>query len=424
MVLVLVPVLVPVAVLVAVAMAVLVAMAVAVMGPTPPTTSTATTRRRPPLSQWAATRRGRSTRPPTWTISPSACPQTGWLVVETTGSTDTQGRLTTPDGQGLAQADSGGARQNFQMTRRVPPGTYFVVVTGTGTGSYRLEVDLFVGYLENPRPDSPQSGLGVLSGWLCDVDSVVFEIEDDPDLVDHGPPPPAPSARIPPPNVMARRRPASACSTTGTAWETACIPCGWFSTASPSRPRTVTVTTLGEEVLRGATGETTLSDFPTEGDTVGLVWQEAQQNFRLAPPGSLSQPPATRPPLPAPLIGYWETPSPDSFQSGLSVLSGWVCEADSVVFEIAADPLSPFQAAAGTLRPDTAPHCEGQTETGFGLLYNWNRVGDGEHTVRLVVDGAVVDTRTVTVTTLGQEVMWGLARTEDGRRTFRVRGRW
>ena len=88
----------------------------------------------------------------------------------------------------------------------------------------------------------------------------------------------------------------------------------------------------------GATGETTLSDFPTAGDTVGLVWQEAQQNFRLAPPGSLSQPPAPLLPLPAPLIGYWETPSPDSFQSGLSVLSGWVCEADSIVFEIDHDP--------------------------------------------------------------------------------------
>ena len=108
-------------------------------------------------------------------------PQAGLLVIETTGSTNTQGRLTTSDGQVLVQAETGGTRQNFQVTRRVPPGTYLVAVSGTGTGSYRLEVDLFVGHLENPRPDSPQSGLGVLSGWLCAVDSVVFEIEMDPD---------------------------------------------------------------------------------------------------------------------------------------------------------------------------------------------------------------------------------------------------
>ena len=339
-------------------------------------------------------------------------PQAGWLVVETTGSADTRGKLTTSNGTVLAEAASGGAGRNFQVTHRVPPGTYLVAVSGTGTGSYRLEVDLFVGHLENPRPDSPQSGLGVLSGWLCAVDSVVFEIEDDPDQESWA-------------AATGTLRPDTASECHGQAETGFGLLYNWNRLADgaqtvrlvlngiPVETRTVTVTTLGEEVLRGATGETTLSDFPTAGETVGLVWQETQQNFRLAPPGSLSQPPAPLLPLPAPLIGYWETPSPDSFQSGLSVLSGWVCEADSIVFEIGDDPLSPFHAATGTLRPDTAPHCEGEPETGFGLLYNWNRVGDGDHTVRLVIDGAVVDTRTVTVTTLGQEVMWGLTRTAE-----------
>ena len=345
-------------------------------------------------------------------------PQAGWLVVETTGLTDTLGTLWDAaqplSAAALDEDDNDGTRRNFLIPYRVQPGDYLLAVAGgrpSSVGNYRLKVTLFVGYLENPRPAAPQSGLGVLSGWLCDVDSVVFEIDDDPLETFAA--------------AIGTARPDTASECAGQADTGFGLLYNWnrledgdhtvrlVLNGIPVETRTVTVTTLGEEVLRGATGETTLTDFPTAGDTVGLVWQEAQQNFRLAPPGSLSQPPAPLLPLPAPLIGYWETPSPDSFQSGLSVLSGWVCEADSIVFEIGDDPLSPFQAAAGTLRPDTAPHCEGQAETGFGLLYNWNRVGDGDHTVRLVIDGAVVDTRTVTVTTLGQEVMYGLARTAE-----------
>ena len=46
---------------------------------------------------------------------------------------------------------------------------------------------------------------------------------------------------------------------------------------------TFTVTALGEEFVEGATGETVLEDFPTPGAAVRLVWQQANQNFVLAP---------------------------------------------------------------------------------------------------------------------------------------------
>ena len=42
---------------------------------------------------------------------------------------------------------------------------------------------------------------------------------------------------------------------------------------------TFTVTTLGEERVEGVTGETVVADFPTGGEAVRLVWQEATQNF-------------------------------------------------------------------------------------------------------------------------------------------------
>ena len=45
---------------------------------------------------------------------------------------------------------------------------------------------------------------------------------------------------------------------------------------------TFTVTTLGEEFVTDATGETVVAVFPTEGEAVQLLWQEANQDFMLA----------------------------------------------------------------------------------------------------------------------------------------------
>ena len=45
-----------------------------------------------------------------------------------------------------------------------------------------------------------------------------------------------------------------------------------------------------------------------------------------------------------------ENPAPDSYQSGVSVISGWACDAENIVIEI--DDMS-FTAAYGTVREDT-----------------------------------------------------------------------
>ena len=95
-----------------------------------------------------------------------------------------------------------------------------------------------------------------------------------------------------------------------------------------------------------------------------------------------------------------ENPGPNSFQSGIGVLSGWVCDADRV--EIVLDSLPSQVAAYGTERLDTAGVC-GDTDNGFGLLFNWNRLGDGVHTVRAFADGVEFGQATFTVTTLGGE---------------------
>lgn len=94
-----------------------------------------------------------------------------------------------------------------------------------------------------------------------------------------------------------------------------------------------------------------------------------------------------------------ENPAPGSSQSGLGLISGWICQATRVDIEI--DGRATFQAAYGTARSDTQGDC-GDINNGFGLLFNWNLLGDGtNHRVRVLADGVEVATSTFAVTTLG-----------------------
>ncbi len=99
------------------------------------------------------------------------------------------------------------------------------------------------------------------------------------------------------------------------------------------------------------------------------------------------------------LTGYLENPSPDSFQSGIGVISGWVCEAEDVTIEITTNQgaVLQFDAAYGTERTDTAGVC-GDTNNGFGLLFNWNHLGGGEHEVIAFVDGEALGHAMASVT--------------------------
>ena len=55
-------------------------------------------------------------------------------------------------------------------------------------------------------------------------------------------------------------------------------------------------------------------------------------------------------------------------------------------------------------RPDTLEPC-GDVDNGFEMVFNWNRLGAGEHTVTAWVDGVALGRATVWVTTLGQEFL-------------------
>ena len=107
---------------------------------------------------------------------------------------------------------------------------------------------------------------------------------------------------------------------------------------------------------------------------------------------------------PGPLVGFLENPRAGAHQSGVGVISGWVCEADTVEIEINGVP---YPVPYGTARLDTEDAC-GDVDNGFGLLFNWNLLGDGTHAVAAVVDGVELDQATITVTTLGEEFPEGL----------------
>ncbi len=157
---------------------------------------------------------------------------------------------------------------------------------------------------------------------------------------------------------------------------------------------TFTVATLGlGEFPRNLSGAFTLQNFPQNGGTTRVQWQEGTQNFVITnasgnSPGGGSNNPGTQ----------LENPAPGSFQSGLGLISGWVCNANRIDIDV--DGRATLQAAYRTGRADTQGTC-GDTNNGYGLLVNWNLLGDGPHSVRVLADGVEVGRSTFTVATLG-----------------------
>ena len=251
-----------------------------------------------------------------------------------------------------------------------------------------------VGYLENPGAASFQSGIGLISGWVCDAEAVEIVLNGEPQEAAYG---------------TARLDTEAVCGDSDNGFG---LLFNWNLLGDGEHEvvalvdgveldrATVTVTTLGAEFLRDVTGRCTAADFPTGDETVTLAWQQTQQNFVIvdgpAPAGTTNR-------MGTPGVGYLENPGPNSFQSGIGVLSGWACEGTEVVIELNGQPQP---AAYGTERLDTLEMC-GDTANGFGLLFNWNLLGEGEHEVVAVVDGEELGRATVRVTTLGAEFVLG-----------------
>jgi hypothetical protein len=99
-----------------------------------------------------------------------------------------------------------------------------------------------------------------------------------------------------------------------------------------------------------------------------------------------------------------DSPVNGSFESGIGVVHGWVCEEGRISVQV--DDYEPFVAAYGAERLDSLDVC-GHTANGFAAAINWADYGDGEHTLSLLADGQPLTEARVTVTTLGEIFLTG-----------------
>ena len=264
---------------------------------------------------------------------------------------------------------------------------------------------------ENPPPGSFQSGVGVISGWVCDAERI--DIVFNPDTA-----------------TEETWRAGYRTTREDTAYtEEGEVICGdidngfgllfnWNRLGDGQHTvsaradgvefgsATFTVTTLGEDFKRNVSGEFVVEDFPTDGSDVTLGWQQSLQNFVIQGGMGSSGGTSGAPPH------ILENPPPGSFQSGVGVISGWVCDAEriEIIFNPGTATEETWRAGYRTTREDTAYTEEGEVicgdiDNGFGLLFNWNRLGDGQHTVSARADGVEFGSATVRVTTFDTEFL-------------------
>ncbi len=100
-----------------------------------------------------------------------------------------------------------------------------------------------------------------------------------------------------------------------------------------------------------------------------------------------------------------ENPVPGSVKSGVGLISGWICDAEKL--EVSFDGGPRKFAPYGSERTDTDGVC-GDTNNGFGLLINYNELGDGPHTITLYADDVVVTLVNFNVRTLGTNFLRGV----------------
>ncbi len=263
--------------------------------------------------------------------------------------------------------------------------------------------------LGNPQPGSFQSGVGVISGWVCDAEriDIVFNPGTAKEETWRA------GYKTTRPDTEYTEEGEVLCGDTdngfGLLFNWNRLDDGQHMVSALADgvefgSATFTVTTLGEEFKENVSGEFVVEDFPTEGKDVTLAWQQSLQNFVIQGDMRSSGGTSGTPPR---ILG---NPQPGSFQSGVGVISGWVCDAEriDIVFNPGTAKEETWRAGYKTTRPDTEYTEEGEvlcgdTDNGFGLLFNWNRLDDGQHMVSALADGVEFGSATFTVTTLGEE---------------------
>ena len=287
---------------------------------------------------------------------------------------------------------------------------YFAVAAYNRAGTIRSNFSNEVKYpadtvppmaqMESPQSGSFESGIGLIRGWVCQAEIVAIQIDGGAIWqMAYG------TAR------------ADTVETCGDANNGFGYTINWnavgdgvhnlraFADGVEFANINFTVTTLGVEYLQGASAEYVLSGFPAPDNAILLRWSEFQQNFVIANANPDStEPLAMVTASPAAFSAYLESPQLGSFESGIGLIRGWVCQAETVTIQI--DGGEVRQVAYGTARSDTVETC-GDANNGFGYTINWNTVGDGVHNLRAFADGVEFANIDFTVTTLGVGYLQG-----------------
>ena len=255
--------------------------------------------------------------------------------------------------------------------------------------------------LESPQQSSFESGIGLIRGWVCEAGVVEIQFDGQSrQQVAYG---------------TTRNDTVANCGDANNGfgftgnWNklgTGVHTVRAFADGAEFASATFTVTTLGVEFLRGASGEYTLPNFPQAGNNVTVRWAEPHQNFVIV--GASRNPASAQSTVSAvPLASSstnLESPQQGSFESGIGLIRGWICQASTV--EVQIDGGERQRVAYGTTREDTAAVC-GDSNNGFGYTVNWNSLGDGTHTLRAFADNAEFANVSFTVTTLGVDFLQG-----------------
>lgn len=252
--------------------------------------------------------------------------------------------------------------------------------------------------LESPQQSASESGIGLIRGWICDAKTVEVQIDNGArERIAYG---------------TTRQDTAAICGDTNNGFG---YTVNWsrigngshtlraFADGTQFASNTFTVTTLGEQYLRGVSGEYTLPNFPQAGKNTVVRWSEPHQNFVIV--GTPQNLPSITPPTSS-SVANLESPYQGSFESGIGLIRGWICDATKV--EVQIDNGAREQVAYGTTREDTASVC-GDTNNGFGYTVNWNGIGNGSHTLRAFANGTEFANAAFTVTTLGQQYLQGVS---------------
>lgn len=262
--------------------------------------------------------------------------------------------------------------------------------------------------LEIPAPGSIQSGIGIVSGWKCTGGRLTASFDDGELLeVAYGTP---------------RGDTLGVCGDRDNAfvmlWNYSNLSDGdhtlrLFDDGVEFASSTFRTQTLGRKFL-GATHTTgqlefSLANFPepNQSNSVRIGWQTASQSFDIiglrhpsedsdGSIANLARTNNTGSDTPTP--GSLEIPASGSTVSGVSLISGWRCDAGEITATF--DQGEPIPVAYGTSRRDTLSIC-GDENNAYALQWNFGLLGDGSHTLELRDNGEIFATRNFYVSGLG-----------------------